>query len=234
MRDHVNRSQLKAIVFDVDGTLYRQGPLRRAMSLRLLRHGAMRPLQGWRTLRTLSAYRRAQETLREDVSGDVEAAQFRIACDKVGGDEQTTRACIDRWMHQEPLPLLRQCRREGLVDFLHACRTRGLRLGALSDYPAASKLEALEISEFFDTILCAQQREIGSFKPHPRGIQIALRRLDVSPDECLYVGDRPEVDFAAAQAAGVPCVIIGDRRNQAAAGYRVVNSYAELQTVLLS
>ena len=92
---------------------------------------------------------------------------MRIACEKAGGDEETTRACVDRWIHREPLPFLLRCRREGLVDFLQACRTRGLRLGVLSDYPAAAKLEVLGISEFFETTLCAQEQEIGKFKPSP-------------------------------------------------------------------
>ena len=51
----VTDARWKALLFDVDGTLYHQAPLRRAMSVRLLRHGIVRPLQGWRTLRTLSA-----------------------------------------------------------------------------------------------------------------------------------------------------------------------------------
>jgi len=45
-----------AIIFDLDGTLYHQSRLRRAMLLRLLRAHVSRPLEGLRTARILSAY----------------------------------------------------------------------------------------------------------------------------------------------------------------------------------
>ena len=37
------------------------------------------------------------------------------------------------------------------------------------------------------------------------------RALGVSPADCVYVGDRPEVDGAAAAAAGMPAFIVGGR-----------------------
>src|SRR5207248_3472505 len=40
--------RLKALIFDLDGTLYRQGPLRRAIALRLLRAYALKPAEAVR------------------------------------------------------------------------------------------------------------------------------------------------------------------------------------------
>ena len=57
-------SRFKAVIFDLDGTLYRPETLRRAMLLRLLHAHAVRPLRGLRTARVLRAYRNAQEHLR--------------------------------------------------------------------------------------------------------------------------------------------------------------------------
>ncbi|MGH7294889.1 MAG: hypothetical protein ACRELB_08150, partial [Polyangiaceae bacterium] len=57
-------SKLTAIVFDVDGTLYAQGGLRRAMLLRLAAHALSSPFGGLAALRALRAYRHAQELLR--------------------------------------------------------------------------------------------------------------------------------------------------------------------------
>jgi HAD superfamily hydrolase (TIGR01509 family) len=183
---------LKAIVFDLDGTLYRQEPLRRAMLVQLLRGHALRPLAGLRTMRLLGAYRRAQEHLRESAAGaaerlNVAEAQLQLACD---------------WTRAEP-DFARQC------EFLRACQARDIRLGVLSDYPAAAKLEALALGEYFDVVVTAQSPDVGVFKPHPRGLLVTLERLSVRPSESLYVGDRAEVDAAAADAAGVPCVIVG-------------------------
>jgi HAD superfamily hydrolase (TIGR01509 family) len=224
--------RLKAVVFDVDGTLYRQAPLRRAMLLRLLRMALGRPLNGWRTFRTLSAYRRAQEALRGGASGDLAAAQIQAACERIKGDPVVVAECVERWMEQEPLAVLPRCAYAGVVEFLHACKARGWQLAALSDYPAAAKLRALGIAELFDVVLCAQEPEVGVFKPHPRGLLVALERLGVSRDECLYVGDRVDVDAPAAEAAGVRCVII--TRNTAASsdGHETVSGYPQLRDLL--
>ncbi len=200
-------SRLTTIVFDVDGTLYRQAPLRRAMLLRLLAAHAADPVKGWRTLWALQAYRRAQEHLRGHNS-DMAAAQTKLACERARVEEPFLRACVQRWMEQAPLPLLSRYIQPGLIEFLEACRARRLRLGALSDYPADAKLRALGIADYFDVVLCAQSAEIGVFKPDPRGLQVTLARLSAKADESLYVGDRAEVDATAAAEVGIPCAII--------------------------
>jgi HAD superfamily hydrolase (TIGR01509 family) len=217
---------LKAIVFDLDGTLYRQEPLRRAMLVRLLRGHALRPLAGLKTMRVLGAYRRAQEHLRECAVGDTEPqnvseAQLQLACEWTNVEPGFARQCVERWMEEAPLPLLARHVWPGLTEFLRACKARGIRLGVLSDYPAAAKLEALAMGDHFDVVVTAQSPDVGVFKPHPRGLLVTLERLAVRPLESLYVGDRAEVDAAAARAAGVQCVIVGKQL-----------SYLELQQQL--
>jgi len=223
---------LKVVVFDVDGTLYRQAPLRRAMLLRLLGSYATRPLEGWRTVRALSAYRHAQEALRGEACADVAEAQLAHACARTDFDRAVVRECVDRWMEREPLSILGRFRYPGLVEFLQACRGGGLRLAALSDYPAAGKLEALGIAEHFDLVLCAQSPEIGVFKPNPRGLAVALHRLGVTPAECLYVGDRPDVDAAAAHAAGTASVIVSSSAGKPADRHTTVSGYPQLHALL--
>lgn len=224
--------ELTTIVFDVDGTLYRQGPLRRAMLLRLLTAHAGHPVKGWRTLSALRAYRRAQEQLRHDTSGDVATAQIRLTCEQTNIDRHSVVAYVDRWMEQEPLALLRKCIQPGLRQFLQACRASGLRLGALSDYPADAKLAALGLADLFEVSLCAQAREIGAFKPNPRGLRIALERLAANRLNSLYVGDRVDVDAAAAEAAGVPCAILS-RAPRTSVTHLEFASFDELHRLIL-
>ena len=44
-------------------------------------------------------------------------------------------------------------------------------------------------------------------KPHPDAVLEAMRRLNATPSETLYVGDS-EVDYATAQAAGIACALV--------------------------
>ncbi len=213
----MNPGRLKAIVFDVDGTLYRQDPVRRAMLGRLLKAHLGRPLTGLRTLRWLRAYRSAQERLRGEPpeSGDLAARQLRLACQWTGADPADLRRCVRRWMEQEPLALLRPSLREGLPTLLAVARRRGLRVAACSDYPAAEKLTAMGIAGLFDVVVTAQDPDVQRFKPDPRMLEVALGRLGVAKEEALYVGDRPEVDAEAAHRAGMACAIVGPRRSLA-------------------
>lgn len=227
--------RVKAVVFDVDGTLYRQGPLRRAMARRLVRSHLLWPLRGLRTLRIIRAYRRAQEELREaPVAGDLAEAQLRLAGGRTGAGRDEVARCVERWMERAPLDLLPGLVQPGLAELLRALKARGTRLAVLSDYPALCKLQALGLEGFFDVVLCAQQPEIGVFKPHPRGLLVALERLGVAAGEALYVGDRAEVDAAAAAAAGVRCAILSDRRAVAdASDFLTFAGYDELRDRLI-
>ena len=45
-------------------------------------------------------------------------------------------------------------------------------------------------------------------KPEPLLYEMALKRLEVTPDEALAVGDRLETDIAGAQAAGIHTVLV--------------------------
>jgi FMN phosphatase YigB (HAD superfamily) len=229
----VQIGRLKALVLDIDGTLYRQAPLRRAMFLRLLGVHLAHPLRGWQTIRVLRAYRRAQEALRAaPASSDIAAAQITLACKRTNVDRGRVVECVRRWMEHEPLAFLPRCLQPGILEFLRACRARGLRLGALSDYPADAKIHALGLADLFDVVLCAQSQDIDVFKPNPRGLLVALERLGSSRAESLYIGDRVDVDAATAEAAGVPCVILTPHRPSSLGAYTQVASYPQLLDLL--
>jgi len=232
----VDPTRLKAIVFDVDGTLYAQAGLRRAMFLQLVRAHLVRPWEGLSTFRVLAAYRRAQELLREGpIEGDLAGAQLQLACRRAGAPEALVKSLVARWMEQAPLPLLPRFMDPDLPVMLKAARERGVRLGVFSDYPAAEKLRALGLAEFFEVVLTAQDPSVNRFKPDPCGLREAFRRLRAEGAEALYVGDRAKVDAVAAEAAGVPCVIVNPRRNSAAGtSFDEVTDYAELRTLLFS
>jgi FMN phosphatase YigB (HAD superfamily) len=224
--------RLTSLVFDVDGTLYRQKALRRAMLLLLLREAVARPASSVTIFRALRAYRHAQELLRgAEVEGTLAAAQLRLASERAGQPEHILAPIVARWMEQEPLPLLDRFVDPALRTLLAEARSRGLRLGIFSDYPAVAKLAAMRLSEFFDVVVSAQDLAVNRFKPHPLGLLETLRRLGVDPAGALYVGDRHDVDASIARAAGVSCVIVG-RRSDADVGAVTVSDYGQLHSML--
>jgi HAD superfamily hydrolase (TIGR01509 family) len=219
---------LRALLFDLDGTLYDAAGVRQGMRVRLATHVARRPIQGLRTLRFVAAYRRAQESLRQSRTPITDTAQLEAACRATGMDVTWAASVIARWMDQAPLDLVRRHMRAGLVTCLETARARGLRLGLFSDYPADAKLTSMGIRDLFDAVCWAQQSGIGAFKPDPRGLLRTLDMLGVTPAEALYVGDRPDVDGEAARRAGMRALIIGSGHAPVSADWVAVRTFADL------
>ena len=206
-------SRLKALIFDLDGTMYKQEVLRRAMVWRILRAYLRHPLRGCRTVRVLQAYRRAQEMLRRNgMTGSPQAQQVRLAAQICKLPKSEVQSCVDFWSEQA-MGLLLPALRPGLVELLKLAREKGLSLGVLSDYPAEAKLSSMGLRKYFDVVVTADDPEVQCFKPSSRGLEIVLRRLGLKKDEAVYIGDRPDVDAVAAASAGIPCAILTSSYN---------------------
>lgn len=228
-------SDLKAILIDVDGTLYRQSVVRKAMIMRLLRYSATAPVRGIRSLRIIAAYRRAQEVLRKrsEVTENLADLQMRYAVTASGSGLSEVRSVVERWMEREPLEHIRRAMRPGLCEFLACCRKRGLKIGVVSDYPANDKLIAMGINDSFDIAVCAQDVDVNVFKPNPKGLIVCAERLAVSPRQAVYIGDRTEVDGVAADRAGMGCILIGTTSDKSGK-YPAVLDFRALQRMLFA
>jgi len=224
-------TRYRAVLFDVDGTLYRQTPLRAMMALEL----AAAPVLpgggpgGMTTARILRCYRQMHESLRQLGAADRPLADDQImrTASALGVGEAVVRSTVDEWMVRRPLKYLRWCRRPGLIPALEALAAAGIRLGVLSDYAPEHKLAALGTGALFELSLCTSAGTVNALKPHPRGFQLACRMWGLDPAEVLYVGDRPEVDGEGALAAGLDCAIIGRRTRDGR--WRSIRHFDELQ-----
>ena len=229
---------IRAVLFDVDGTLYHQGPLRVAMACELglvpcVTAGPAHARATWRVLRT---FREVREALRAHGCADapLEHLQYAETAQRTGVDVDTVRSVVDEWIFRRPLRYLVRVRRAGLVSALSALEADGLRAGVFSDYPAGDKLRALGIDRYIGLRVCATDPDVNAFKPHPRGFLAACDRWGLRPDEVAYVGDRTDVDVPGAVAAGLPCAIVGRRRDEPSSGapFLAMRSMHELRTVL--
>ncbi len=221
--------EYRGVLFDVDGTLYSQRPLRRRMMRDLLALPTKVGLSNARrTWRAIQAFRKTLESLRELPPGSGFAAlRFSRAAERAGMPEDELRAIVIDWMFERPLALLPGCARPGMREFVEWIYRSGRRVGVFSDYAASDKLEALGIAQFVSLRLGAGDADIDAFKPHPHGFRRALGIWQLSPNNLLYVGDRPSVDAAGAKAAGMPCVIVG--RSGLARSFVGVKGFGELR-----
>jgi phosphoglycolate phosphatase len=203
------------------------------MAARLLAHVLSHPLAGLKTLRFIGAYRRAQEALRQANRSGGADDQLAEACRQTAAEPQWGAMVVREWMEEKPLDLVGRHMRSDLPAFLESAGRRGVRLAVFSDYPAAAKLSAMGIQHFFQAVCCAQDRDIGTFKPDPRGLRFTLAALGVPAASALYIGDRYEVDAAAASAAGMRAAIISDSPPPASSDSCLhVTSFERLSRVL--
>ncbi len=186
---------VKAISFDLDGTLYELPAMRRA--LRGLALGrALRPRRTYRELRYLLQARAKFKRAREG-GGDLAPFPELEA-------EFAQRAELEaRWW----IPAIAAVGpRQGLVEVLDALALRDLRLVVCSDHAGEDKLAALGLQGRFEAALSGEA--LGAIKPDPRVLQAALDRLQLEPSELLHVGDREDTDGEAARALGTRLWIV--------------------------
>lgn len=68
------------------------------------------------------------------------------------------------------------------------------------------KIDRLGLRNDFDVIVVSE--EIGIKKPDPRIFEAALKKLEVRPDECIYIGDHPKNDIEGAGKVGMRTIWI--------------------------
>ncbi len=110
------------------------------------------------------------------------------------------------------------------------------RLGVVSargERTSLAFLRQFELEDFFDVVVTAQTCRYT--KPFPHPLIYAAERLDVQPGNCLMVGDTT-VDMRAAtlagmQALGVLCGFGGERELRRAGAHLVLPTTTDLLTV---
>jgi HAD superfamily hydrolase (TIGR01549 family) len=82
---------------------------------------------------------------------------------------------------------------EGAGETLVELNRRGFRLGIVTSGTGrrvAGEIEKLGLKSTFEAVVCNEH--ITNKKPHPEGLEKAMRELRCSPDACSYIGDAPE------------------------------------------
>ena len=192
----------RLVVFDLDGTLYRQSKLRWVMLRELLTEGGAGKL---RRIRDLGRFRALREVMSDAGQPGFDAELFRRAAAATGRTEVQMRALVQHWMEERPLRHLRAARVDGAAELFDALRARGITLAIWSDYPVAAKRAALGLK--VDLSLAATDPELDTLKPNPLGLAMLMERAGCQPQQTLMVGDRMSRDGQAAAALGVPFLL---------------------------
>lgn len=180
----------KAVIFDLDGTLLDTlGDLHAAVN---------------HALRAFSFPERSIEEVRRFIGNGVVKLMQRSTPENT--DEKTDKECLYVFreyylihMRDMTAPY------EGVIELIKKLREQGIKTAVVSNKLHQAVYELCQ--DYFPGII---DQAIGvslesERKPSPVNVYKAMESLDVSADECIYIGDS-EVDVQTAHNAGVKCI----------------------------
>lgn len=207
-------TEYKAVIFDVDGTLYSQPRLRLYMLRRLLTYYICHPTK-LKELMILKIYRSSRERwqtiapeLQETIDQDttLENAQYAYVAKRTNTSVSYVKQLVLYWLHTSPLSYLAKCKDSALIDIIALLQDHSITVAIYSDYPSVDKLKALNIHPDYN--FSSSDEEINCMKPSEEAMKTILSALHTEPDSTLMIGDRFSKDGIAAKNMGMDFVIL--------------------------
>jgi 2-phosphoglycolate phosphatase len=183
------KRSVKAIIFDLDGTLADTFPMIVAAW-----NAAVSPHTGKKYSDTEVIARFGNpdpQMIREALTGDAADEADRVYHAYYAAN------------HDAVKPF------DGISELLSELRRRGIPLGLMTGKGRRSAkitLTKLGWADVFGAVVTGE--DVTKQKPEPDGPLLAARTLGVSPKDCAFIGDSP-ADIGAAQAAGMVSVAAG-------------------------
>lgn len=209
---------MRAVVFDLDGTLLDSMPL------------------------VLRAYAHALEPFHPPLSEEALLARLGGPPEKIFQQlldnrshvtdalQRLEKFGVENWQRIEPFA--------GMAELLRSLKNAGAALAVWTGRERESAdwlLRRHGISEYLQTFVCGD--DLPTHKPDPTGLVTVLQRLRVSGEEALFVGDA-EVDLMAGAAVGVRTLLITHGLGLTAAladkAWQIVRTPAEAYDALRS
>ena len=179
----------RALIFDLDGTLAETDSLH---------------LPTWVDVLEPYGLRVDEEFYRASISGRNTSEIVRDLLPELSDEENRSVGDAKEARFRERATELEPL--DGLLDFVEWGRERGMSIVLVTNAPGENVqtiLLALELRDFFDTVVLAD--EVEAVKPDPAPYTAALKKVGVAAEEALAFEDSVS-GISSSVAAGVPTV----------------------------
>lgn len=228
---------IKALIFDLDNTLYDYDAAHEAAFLALAEDAGK--TLGLSLERFTTLYQKAYR-IQQSRAGSGSAAihnrliRCQIMLEQIGQPVFSAPRMAERYWsvflsHVRPAPGADAC-----IPLLKAAGyTIGIGTNMTADYQFA-KLERLGLAEYVDFMVTSE--EAGAEKPDARLFNLCVEKAGCSAAECVFVGDNMEHDVYGAKQAGLcPVWLCADpRKEETPPGAVRIRSLGELPDLLQS
>lgn len=196
---------IKAVIFDIDNTLYD------------FDHANLCAME------TVREYCRHSFNLEEPLFQEYYQKAWNRAMERVGSDTAAIHnrllrfQCMMELLEQPVFPhakilcceywdtvLAHTKPFSGIVELFQALKAKQIRIGIGTDmtaYIQYRKLEVLGLSPYIDMVVTSE--EAGVEKPHPKFFGICVEKAGCFAEECVFIGDNVKKDVNGAVAAGL-------------------------------
>ncbi|MDC7225248.1 MAG: HAD family hydrolase [Spirochaetales bacterium] len=208
--------KIKGIGFDIDGTLYNNCFMYLCTIPSFLKHP-----------RLVYHYSRARTEIRKIRPIDnFRRTQAELVASSMKVDGHRVRTLIETKLYEDWERSFRIIHPfDGLQEGISGLRTDGYKLGVLSDFPVQNKLKFLGLEDWD----CSFTSESTNYlKPHPEPFLELAARLELQPEEILYVGNSYEKDVLGAAAVGMKTAHLSSRRRGDTVADFTFSSFPEL------
>ncbi len=206
---HSDLSRVRAVIFDLDGTLVdtKRFPVIASQNL-FARLEIDSEALFQRFLASLIAeYFRLIDAVVDGAEyirpWEIIRRSIRVALNDIGVsiEDETLDSATDEFhrLHLELSQLY-----PGAADLLSVLRGRGVRMAVITNSfegDTETILRREGVVDYFDVIVDGAIAR--TYKPHPRPFRIALEGLDATPEEALVIGDEYYADMVGAHRAGL-------------------------------
>ncbi|MEM2457164.1 MAG: HAD family hydrolase [Candidatus Bathyarchaeia archaeon] len=202
---------LKAVLFDLGGTLIKTAPPPEIIRRILAAHGIVRAIED-----IALAHEKAESSMRPEDYG-LSYYEFWIKWNRTILDELQihedadflAKVLVDKWWDNADVELYPE-----VNETLRYLKVMGLKMGVVTN---AFEKDIEEILRRVDLPVAFDVRvgidSVKKPKPDPEAFIFAVRMLGVKPEEAIFVGDSLEKDYFGALRAGLRAVLL-DRDNK--------------------
>lgn len=188
---------IKAVAFDIDGTLYSDLKLYVRIVPYFLKNYPF-----------YSKFNKVRKILHRTAPlADFYEYQARLLAEMMHITSEEAKSKIQSICYDGMIPYFKKFSAYPYAkECIQELKNAGLKIGVLSDFPPSQKGDIWGIRELCD--VCIGSEESGALKPSKYPFGILAMKLGVKPEEILYVGNSLKYDVLGAKNAGMKTAFI--------------------------